>query len=89
MMTSGIALSWKARPMKFYRCYFLSAANAIKGVAEFRCRDDTAALEHSRDLLKEQPAHQGFELWEGSRRLHREFVDAGNTATGNAIKLGK
>ena len=88
-MTSAIALSWKARPMKFYRCYFLSASNAIKDVAEFHCRDDAEALGHARDLLKSQPIHQGFELWEGSRHLHREFTDSGNALNDNAIKPGK
>jgi hypothetical protein len=86
-MTSGIALSWKARLMKFYRCYFLSGSNAIKGVAEFRCRDDAEALDQSRDQLKTQPMHQGFELWEGSRCIHREF--AADTIENGASKTCK
>jgi hypothetical protein len=86
-MTSGIALWREARLMKFYRCYFLSASNAIKGVAEFRCRDDAEALAQSRDQLKTQPLHHGFELWEGSRRIHREF--AADTITDGASKTGK
>ena len=72
--------------MQFYRCYFLSAANAIKGVAEFRCRDDAEALAQSRDLLKNEPIHQGFELWEGSRRIHREFADPENPTKDGAIR---
>jgi hypothetical protein len=74
--------------MRFYRCYFLSASNAIKGVAEFRCRDDAEALEQSRGLLKNEPMHQGFELWEGPRHIHREFSDAGDTIQ-DALKTGK
>jgi hypothetical protein len=71
--------------MGFYRCYFLSESNAIKGVAEFHCRDDAEALEQSRGLLMNQPMHQGFELWEGSRHIHREFSDPADSA----IKTGK
>jgi hypothetical protein len=88
-MSGDRALSWKARLMKFYRCYFLSASNAIKDVAEFRCLDDAEALDHARGLLKNQPIHQGFELWEGPRRLHREFAEPGNGFKDDAIKTGK
>jgi hypothetical protein len=57
-------------------------------VAEFRRSDDAEALKHAHALLENQAIHQGFELWEGPRRLHREFVDPGNTAKDGAIKTG-
>jgi hypothetical protein len=40
-----IVHSRKAWPMKFYRCYFLSASNAIKDAAEFGCYDDAQAID--------------------------------------------
>ena len=58
--------------MKFYRCYFLSRADAIKDVAEFQSRDDRAAVEHARTIFKAQILYPGFELWEGARRIHCE-----------------
>ena len=70
--------------MNFYRCYFLSGSNAIKDVAEFRSQDDGAALDHSRRLLVAQPGFQGFELWQGARRIHREFVESDDS-----VKTGK
>ena len=60
--------------MNYYRCYFLSPANAIKDVAEFECRDDEAALAHARGLLIAQRDYPGFELWEGARLIHNESV---------------
>jgi hypothetical protein len=60
--------------MKYYRCYFLSSANAIKDVAEFECRDDAVALEHAHGLLKAKADYPGFELWEGPRLIHNESV---------------
>lgn len=59
--------------MRFYRCYFLSAANAIKDVAEFESRDDAAALALGRRLFEAQSAYRGFELWQGGRRIHTEL----------------
>ncbi|HVA14559.1 MAG TPA: hypothetical protein VNF99_15025 [Stellaceae bacterium] len=58
--------------MKFYRCYLLSRANAIKDVAEFQSRDDGAAIEHARAIVTAQTLYPGFELWEGARRIHCE-----------------
>jgi len=63
--------------MNFYRCYFLSASNAIKDVAEFRSQDDGSALDQARDLLKAQPGFRGFELWQGARRIHGELAGGG------------
>lgn len=60
--------------MRFYRCYFLSAANAIKDVAEFASRDDSAALDHARLLFEAQQSYRGFELWQGGRRIHTELA---------------
>jgi hypothetical protein len=62
--------------MNFYRCYFLSMSNAIKDVVEFSANDDSAALDHSRNLLKAQSGFYGFELWQGTRRIHRELADS-------------
>ncbi|HWE72325.1 MAG TPA: hypothetical protein VG328_04140 [Stellaceae bacterium] len=70
--------------MNFYRCYFLSASDAIKNFAEFSSRDDNAALDHARNLLKTQFGFYGFELWQGARRIHRETIDSGD-----AIKTHK
>lgn len=70
--------------MNFYRCYFLSVSNAIKDVAEFTSQDDDTALDHARHLLKAQSGFEGFELWQGARRIHRELADSGD-----AIKTGK
>jgi hypothetical protein len=70
--------------MNFYRCYFLSASNTIKDVVEFSAKDDSAALDHSRNLLKVQSDFHGFELWQGTLRIHREFADSVD-----AIKTGK
>jgi len=60
-------------PMNFYRCYFLSASNAIKDVAEFCSHGDDEALAHAKGLLMEQALYRGFELW-GSRRVHSEIA---------------
>ncbi len=60
--------------MNFYRCYFLSASNAIKDVAEFGSASDDDALAHAQSLLKGQTRYCGFELWEGSRRIHCELA---------------
>lgn len=62
--------------MKYYRCYFLSGANAIKDVAEFECVDDRAALDEAYRLLEAQGYYPGFELWEGSHMIHRHFAKA-------------
>jgi len=72
--------------MNFYRCYFLSISNAIKDVAEFRSQDDNAALDHARNLLKAQSGFNGFELWQGTRRIYRELADPGGTIKDDAIK---
>jgi hypothetical protein len=68
--------------MKYYRCYFLSPANAIKDVAEFECRDDHAAIEHAHQLLRDQRDYPGFELWEGPRLIYNEAVKARSDPSG-------
>ena len=60
--------------MNFYRCYFLSASNAIKDVAEFGSRSDGEALAHAQSLFKGQARYCGYELWEGVRRVHCELA---------------
>jgi hypothetical protein len=72
--------------MNFYRCYFLSVSNAIKDVAEFRSQDDNATLDHSRNLLKAQAGFHGFELWQGTRRIHRELAPSDDAVKDDAIK---
>lgn len=60
--------------MRFYRCYFLSAANSIKDVAAYESRDDSAALDRARVLFDAQQGYRGFELWQGGRRIHSELA---------------
>lgn len=60
--------------MNKYRCYLLGLEGRSFGRREFDAKNDIEALEFAHalyDLYAENALnHTGFELWQGSRRVH-------------------
>jgi hypothetical protein len=56
-----------------YRCFFLNLRSTIVSVEIVEAENDTDALRLSAMAFDEQ-GHQftGFEVWEGSRLVHRQ-----------------
>ncbi len=53
--------------MREYHLYLLGPAQSITKRIDLHCEDDAAALAQSRAQVA---PGQGFELWQGVRRLH-------------------
>jgi len=64
--------------MADYRLYFLDQANHIRGVLEFECDDDRAALEHA----AAQADGRRMELWSRARFIRR-FDSAADSGAAN------
>ena len=56
-----------------FRVYFLGPAGLIEGpAAGFEAEDDKVALEIARGIHRSAKWSEGFELWQGPRRIHTE-----------------
>ena len=58
--------------MPHYRCYFLGDDGRIKEVEDIHCGTDDEAIETGRRLLSHRADRDGFEVWNGARRVHGE-----------------
>jgi hypothetical protein len=54
-----------------YRCYFFDPQRRIFASRDFYAGSDDEAIATARTLSIERKP-DGFELWEGSRQVHRE-----------------
>ena len=58
--------------MAHYRCYFLGADGRIKEVEDIHCGTDDEAIAAGRQLVARRADRDGFEIWNGTRRIHGE-----------------
>jgi hypothetical protein len=60
--------------MPYYRCYFLSEDHAIAAVEAYDAASDKEAREKAEALFRQRRDKlAGFEIWAGSRRIHRQL----------------
>jgi hypothetical protein len=57
--------------MQHFRCYFLCRTGKIKDVIEFHSAGDATAIDFAQACFDRQSDFPGFEVWEGTRRLHQ------------------
>ena len=56
--------------MTYYRCYFLDAADHIRGAENIETETLVVAIERALALLRQRPQHDGIELWQGRRKVY-------------------
>jgi len=66
---------WRRHPASetgrpVFRCYFLDAVGSIQSSENVQTDNLDQAVERVLVMLAERPQHAGFELWQGTRRLH-------------------
>ena len=58
--------------MAYYRCYFLGRDCGIAAAEDFEAPSDEEARARAEQLFQDRRHRSvGYELWSGSRRLHR------------------
>ncbi len=57
-------------PPPIFQCYFLDARGSIQGFEKVETDSLDQAVERVLALLAQRPQAAGFELWQGTRRLH-------------------
>ena len=60
--------------MSHYRCYFLGKDYAIQAAEDFEAQGDEEALQRAERLFRDRRGSAGFELWMGTRRIHRHMA---------------
>ena len=63
---------WVVIDMAHYRCFFVDTLITLIGSEDFHAVDDGGAIEIVMSLFRERNYRSsGFELWHGSRLVHR------------------
>ena len=57
--------------MRTYWCRFLDAGGHVYGAEKLEAEDDAAAIAKAR-IIHAHGIGNGYEIWDGQRRIHRE-----------------